>query len=88
MMKLGCIGALTGRGNHFIRDLVVEGGFLASGHKEGTWAEGTTPTPTGQRVPRSQPNSPTLAQGPKQLLNAVTWRNYLAGMWDKSFSSP
>ncbi len=40
MMKLGCIGALTERGSHFIRDIVGEGSFFAGGHGEGTWAEG------------------------------------------------
>ena len=34
-----------------------------------------------------EPNSPTLARKTKQSHNAVTWRNYLAVMWDKGYSS-
>ncbi len=40
MMKLGCIGALTERGSHFIRYLVGKGSFFAGGRGEGTWTEG------------------------------------------------
>ena len=56
MMKLGCIRALTERVSLFIRDLVVEGGFLSGGHKEGTWTKGTSPT---HQVNASRVVSPT-----------------------------
>ncbi len=50
------IGDLTEQGSHSIRDLAVEGSFLAGGHEEGTWTEGSSPT---HQVNASREVSPT-----------------------------
>ena len=43
----GCVGALTERRSHFIKDYMGKGGAIVSDLGEGTWTEGTTP-PTHQ----------------------------------------
>ena len=87
MMKLGCIGALTERGSHFIRDLVGEGNFFAGGHEEGTWVEGlhlhTRSTRPGESTQLSD-----ISVTINVATSAVTWRNYLAGIWDKEYGGP
>ena len=87
MMKLGCIGALTERGSHFIRDLVGEGSFLASGHGEGTWVEGHH-LHTRSTRPGESTQLPDISVTINIATSAVTWRNYLAEIWDKEYGGP
>ncbi len=77
MIKLSCLGALTERGSHFTRDLVVEGAFSQVVMERARGLKGL------HLHTRS-----TGAEESVQLSNAVTWRNYLAGMWDKGYNGP
>ncbi len=86
-MKLGCIGALTEQGSHFIRDLVVEGSFFVSGHGDGTWSE-RLHLHTRSTRPEESARLSDITVTINVATSAVTWRNNLAVIWDKEYGGP